>query len=110
MFETRVPAWVIAAYVNEQGAVYSSEILDRFLISEQTLRRRRPELRSLGIEFVERGRGSFYVAPGLACRLPAASLPESAFSARENWPKEAATFSPPSLTGRPRRSRSARTG
>jgi hypothetical protein len=78
MFETRVPAWVIAVYVNEQGAVYSSEILDRFLISEQTLRRRRPELRRLGIEFVERGRGSFYAAPGFACRLPAASLPQRA--------------------------------
>ena len=38
MFETRAPAWAIAAYVNEQGAVYSSEILDRFGISEQTLR------------------------------------------------------------------------
>ena len=78
MFETRVPAWTIAAFVNEHGAVYSSEILDRLLISEQTLRRRRPELRSLAIEFVERGRGSFYTAPGFASRLPAASLPQRA--------------------------------
>lgn len=82
MHETRVPAWTIAVFVNEHGAVYSSEILDRFLISEQTLRRRRPELRRLGIEFVERGRGSFYVAPGFTRRLPAGSLPEPAFSAR----------------------------
>jgi hypothetical protein len=83
MHETRVPAWAIAAFVNEHGAVYSSEILDRFLISEQTLRRRRPELRSLGIEFVPRGRGSFYVAPGFTRRLPTGSLPEPGFSARE---------------------------
>jgi len=31
------------------GAVYSSEILDRFFLSESTLRRRRPQLAWLGI-------------------------------------------------------------
>jgi hypothetical protein len=68
---TRVPALAIAAFVSEHGAVYSTEILDRFLISSSTLRRRRPELRRLGIVYVPNGRGSFYATPGIAGRLPA---------------------------------------
>jgi hypothetical protein len=48
-------------------------------ISEQTLRRRRPELCRLGLVFIARGRGSVYLAPGFASRLPSASLPQSAF-------------------------------
>ena len=83
MHETRVPALAIAAYVNEQGAVYSSEILDRFSISEQALRRRRPELCRLGLVFISRGRGSVYLSPEFARRLPSASLPPIRFSERE---------------------------
>jgi hypothetical protein len=52
----RVPALAIAAFVRDSGAVYSSEILDRFLLSESTLRRWRPELARLGIRFLENGR------------------------------------------------------
>jgi hypothetical protein len=70
LFATRVPALAIARFVNERGAAYSGEILDEFLISQSTLRRRRPELRRFGISFVERGRGSLYVAAGLAHQLP----------------------------------------
>jgi DeoR/GlpR family transcriptional regulator of sugar metabolism len=44
---TRVPVLAIAAYVSENGVVYSAEILDRFQISSSTLRRRRHELRRL---------------------------------------------------------------
>jgi hypothetical protein len=36
----RAPALAIAHFVRENGAVYSSEILDRFFLSESTLRRR----------------------------------------------------------------------
>jgi DNA-binding IclR family transcriptional regulator len=82
--ETRVPALAIAAYVSEHGAVYSAEILDRFQLSASTLRRRRPELHRLGLIFVERGRGSFYVAPQLAGLLLTSYQPKRVFSAREN--------------------------
>jgi hypothetical protein len=78
MDQSRAPALAIAAYVSERGAAYSGEILDRFLMSQSTLRRRRPELRRLGIVFVERGRGSFYVAPELADHLPTTWLPQHA--------------------------------
>ncbi len=60
----------IAAYVREQGARYSGDILAPFYIGESTLRRRRPELERLGIVFVQRGRGSFYVTAELAEELP----------------------------------------
>jgi hypothetical protein len=69
--ESRAPALAIAAYVSERGAVYSGEILDQLLMPQSTLRRRRPDLRRLGIVFVGRGRGSLYVAPELARYLPA---------------------------------------
>jgi hypothetical protein len=75
LFETRVPALAIACFVNERGAAYSGEILDEFLISQSTLRRRRSELRRFGICFVERGRGSFYVAARVASQLPTNYLP-----------------------------------
>lgn len=65
IFDTRAPALAIAAFVRERGAAYSGEILDRFLISESSLRRRRPELRRLGLVFVENGRGSFYATAEL---------------------------------------------
>jgi hypothetical protein len=74
--ESRAPALAIAAYVSERGAVHSGEILDRFLMSQSTLRRRRPDLGRLGIVFVERGRGSLYVAPALARYVPATYLPQ----------------------------------
>jgi hypothetical protein len=70
----------IAAYVCRQGAAYSGEILARFDISPTTLRRRRPELSRLGIVFVDRGGGSFYVTAELAGQLPSscrAQAPET---------------------------------
>ena len=73
---SRVPAVAIAAFVRENGAAYSGEILDRFFLSQTTLRRRRPELARLGIRFVENGRGSMYVTAELAHQLPANCLPE----------------------------------
>jgi len=72
----RVPALAIAAFVRENGAVYSSEILDRFFLSETTLRRRRPELARLGIVFIENGRGSLYATAELARQLPSSCLPK----------------------------------
>jgi hypothetical protein len=73
----RTPALAIAAFVRESGgAVYSSEILDRFFLSETTLRRRRPKLARLGIRFLENGRGSIYAAAELAEHLPDSSLPK----------------------------------
>ena len=70
----RVPALAIAAFVRENGA--RSEILDRFFLSESTLRRRRPELARLGIRFLENGRGSFYATAELARQLPSSCLPK----------------------------------
>jgi hypothetical protein len=72
----RVPALAIAAFVRENGAVYSSEILDRFFLSESTLRRRRPELARLGIRFLENGRGSIYATAEVARQLPDTYLPK----------------------------------
>ena len=72
----RAPALAIAAFVRENGARYSSEILDRFFLSESTLRRRRPELARLGIRFLENGRGSFYATAELARQLPSSCLPK----------------------------------
>jgi hypothetical protein len=72
----RAPALAIAAFVREHGAVYSTEILDRFLLSEATLRRRRPELARLGIRFLENGRGSIYTTAELARQLPSSYPPK----------------------------------
>jgi hypothetical protein len=72
----RAPAVAIAHFVRENGAVYSGEILDRFYLSESTLRRRRPELARLGIRFLENGRGSVYATAELARQLPAGYLPK----------------------------------
>jgi hypothetical protein len=72
----RVLALAIAAFVRENGAVYSSEILDRFFLSETTLRRRRPELARLGIVFIENGRGSLYTTADLARQLPSSCPPK----------------------------------
>jgi len=74
--EARAPALAIAAFVRERGAVYSTEILDRFFLSEMTLRRRRPALARLGICFLENGRGSLYATAELAEQLPLSSLPK----------------------------------
>jgi len=61
----------MAAFVCENaGAVYSSEILDRFFLSESTLPRRRPELAWLGIRFLEHGRASVYATAELTQQLP----------------------------------------
>lgn len=62
----RAPASVIAVFILERGGASSAELLMMFRLSEQTLRRRRPELRRCGIEFVERGSGSYYVPRELA--------------------------------------------
>jgi hypothetical protein len=56
----RAPALAIAAFVTSRGAASSAEILEHFLIDQSTLRRRRAELRRLGIAFVENGSGSYY--------------------------------------------------
>jgi hypothetical protein len=61
----------IAVFVRERGAAYSGEILNSFDISESTLRRRRPERLRLGIDFVERGRGSFYCDSRVTRYFPA---------------------------------------
>jgi hypothetical protein len=74
--EGRVPALAIAAFVRERGAVYSTEILDHFFLSETTLRRRRPALARLGIRFLKNGRGSVYATAELAEQLPDTSLPK----------------------------------
>ena len=70
-----VPALAIAAFVERHDAVSSADILLHFDIGESTLRRRRPALRRLGIEFVENGRWSFYARADLLARLPATRLP-----------------------------------
>lgn len=67
---TRAHALAIAAFVEKHGAVYSSEILDAFDISESSLKRRRPALLRLGLVFVENGRGSFYATAELIRQLP----------------------------------------
>jgi hypothetical protein len=72
----RAPALAIAAFVRERGAVYSTEILDHFFLSETTLRRRRPALARLGIRFLENGRGSFYATAELAKQLPSTCPPK----------------------------------
>jgi hypothetical protein len=72
---TQAPALAIAVFVRKRGAAYSAEILDSFDISESTLRRRRPELHRLGIEFVRRGRGSFYADSSLTRQFPTNYLP-----------------------------------
>jgi hypothetical protein len=72
----RAPALAIVAFVRERGAVYSTEILDAFFLSETTLRRRRQELARLGTRFLENGRGSIYATAELAEQLPSTSLPK----------------------------------
>jgi hypothetical protein len=67
---TQAPALAIALFVRERGAAYSAEILNAFDISESTLRRRRSQLRWLGIDFVPRGRGSFYSDSRLTGQFP----------------------------------------
>jgi len=70
------PHWIAAFVRDSGGAVYSSEILDRFFLSDSTLRRRRPELARLGIRFLENGRGSVYATAELVQHLPDNSLPK----------------------------------
>jgi hypothetical protein len=70
-----VPALAIAAFVERHDAVSSADLLLHFGIGESTLRRRRPALRRLGVEFVENGRWSFYARADLLARLPATRLP-----------------------------------
>ena len=74
-YAARAPALAIADFVRQRGAVYSTEILDRFGIGYSSLRRRRLALRWLGIVFVENGAGSFYATEALVRQLPADSAP-----------------------------------
>jgi hypothetical protein len=75
------PALAIASYVRgRDGAVSSAEILERFWISQSTLRRRRPELARLGIVFVEDGNRSFYATRELIQQLPTNYHPQSPVS------------------------------
>lgn len=78
------PALAIAAYIEERGAAFSQELLWYFSLGQSTLRRRRPELRRLGIEFVERGRWSFYAPAALLDRYPTARLPLDNHNARSH--------------------------
>jgi hypothetical protein len=70
----QAPASAIAHFILESGGASSSEILLRFMLSESTLRRRRPAIRRYGIVFVECGSGSHYVPAELA-QLPEHHLP-----------------------------------
>jgi len=66
----RAPALAIASYVRSRdGAASSAEILERFWISQSTLRRRRPDLARLGIVFVEDGNRSLYATRELIQQL-----------------------------------------
>jgi len=62
----RAPAIAIASYVLTRNGASSQEILEHFQVERTTLRRRRAELRRLGVAFVENGAGSFYVPEGLS--------------------------------------------
>ena len=84
---TKAPALAIAVFVRERGAAYSGEILNHFDLSEPALRRRRPELRSLGIEFIRRGRGSLYHDSSLTGHFPTTFLPQRTFM-REAEPQK----------------------
>ncbi len=67
----KAPALAIASFVRRrEGAASSSEILERFGIGHSTLRRRRAELASLGIVFVEDGNRSLYATRELTYQLP----------------------------------------
>lgn len=73
----RAPALAIASYVrNRDGAASSAEIFERFGIGHSVLKRRRPELRRLGIVFVEDGNRSFYATEALIHRLPSKYQPQ----------------------------------
>jgi hypothetical protein len=73
------PALAIASYVRSRdGAASSAEILERFWISQSTLRRRRPELARLGIVFVENGNRSTYATRELTEQLPSRCQPQRA--------------------------------
>jgi hypothetical protein len=73
----RAPALAIASYVRGREGAASSAILERFDIGQSTLRRRRPELRRLGIVFVEDGNRSFYATRELTDRVPTTYQPEA---------------------------------
>lgn len=67
----RAPSIAIASFVrNREGVASSGEILDRFGLSQSTLRRRRPELARLGIVFISDGNRSMYATRELTHQLP----------------------------------------
>jgi hypothetical protein len=73
------PALAIASYVRSRdGAASSAEILERFGFGHSTLRRRRPELRRLGIVFLEDGNRSVFATQELANQVPTKYRPEHA--------------------------------
>jgi hypothetical protein len=69
-----------AAWVRGRGAASSGEILKHFALSESTLRRRRTELRRLGIVFFEDGNRSLYAMRELAYHVPSTYRPREAIS------------------------------
>ncbi len=81
-----VPALAIAEFVADHGPVYSEDLLAHFGLSETSLRRRRPALRRLGIEFVSHGRWSFYATAETLARFPSARLPLAEQNAAERAP------------------------
>jgi hypothetical protein len=74
----RAPSIAIASYVrNREGVASSGEILERFGLSQSTLRRRRPELARLGIVFISDGNRSMYATHELTDNyLPSATKSE----------------------------------
>ena len=87
------PALAIANYVrNREGAVSSAEILERFWISQSTLKRRRPELARLGVVFVADGNRSFFAVRELVEQLPGNYQPHGRFSTAQPCTHEKAAL------------------
>jgi hypothetical protein len=83
---TRAPAAAIAFWIRRRGAAYSGEILDKFGISESTLRRRRSELPALGIEFAENGEARSISPPSLPANCQPQASHNAAFTATARGP------------------------
>jgi DNA-binding IscR family transcriptional regulator len=66
----RAPSFAIARFVRaREGIATSAEILERYGLSQSTLRRRRPELARLGIVFISDGNRSMYATRELVREL-----------------------------------------
>jgi hypothetical protein len=66
----RAPSIAIARFVRARdGIATSAEILERYGLSQSSLRRRRPELAQLGIVFIPDGNRSMYATRELVREL-----------------------------------------